>query len=96
MRDNAKAHPEKPALVCDGQTVSWGAFDQRINKIANLLLSMGVSKGDNIAIEGAFEELKMGNKSHALSTPCPRLPHAPKACVLSSKPKDRRSRQAWA
>lgn len=50
VRDNAKAHPEKLALVCDGQTVSWGAFDQRINKIANLLLSLGVSKGDNIAI----------------------------------------------
>ena len=64
VRDNAKAHPEKLALVCDGQTVSWGAFDQRINKIANLLLSMGVSKGDNIAIISpnsiAYAELFMG------------------------------------
>lgn len=64
VRDNAKAHPEKPALVCDGQTVSWGAFDQRINKIANLLLSMGVSKGDNIAIISPnsipYAELFMG------------------------------------
>ena len=64
VRDNAKAHPEKPALACDGQTVSWGAFDQRINKIANLLLSMGVSKGDNIAIISPnsipYAELFMG------------------------------------
>ena len=64
VRDNAKAHPEKLALVCDGQTVSWGAFDQRINKIANLLLSMGVSKGDNIAIISPnsipYAELFMG------------------------------------
>ena len=64
VRDNAKAHPEKPALVCDGQTVSWGAFDQRINKIANLLLSLGVSKGDNIAIISPnsipYAELFMG------------------------------------
>ncbi|OAN80937.1 4-coumarate--CoA ligase [Sulfitobacter pontiacus] len=64
VRDNAKAHPEKLALVCDGQTVSWGAFDQRINKIANLLLSLGVSKGDNIAIISPnsipYAELFMG------------------------------------
>lgn len=64
VRDNAKAHPEKLALVCDGQTVSWGAFDQRINKIANLLLSMGVNKGDNIAIISPnsipYAELFMG------------------------------------
>ncbi|KAJ32146.1 class I adenylate-forming enzyme family protein [Sulfitobacter pontiacus] len=64
VRDNAKAHPEKLALVCDGQTVNWGAFDQRINKIANLLLSMGVSKGDNIAIISPnsipYAELFMG------------------------------------
>lgn len=64
VRDNAKAHPEKPALVCDGQTVSWGAFDQRINKIANLLLSLGVGKGDNIAIISPnsipYAELFMG------------------------------------
>ena len=64
VRDNAKAHPEKPALACDGQTVSWGAFDQRINKIANLLLSLGVSKGDNIAIISPnsipYAELFMG------------------------------------
>ena len=44
VRGNAKAHPDKPALVCDGKTVSWGAFDQRINKIANLLLSLGVAR----------------------------------------------------
>ena len=64
VRDNAKAHPEKLAMVCDGQTVSWGAFDQRINKIANLLLSLGVSKGDNIAIISPnsipYAELFMG------------------------------------
>lgn len=64
VRDNAKAHPEKLALVCDGQTVNWGAFDQRINKIANLLLSLGVGKGDNIAIISPnsipYAELFMG------------------------------------
>jgi len=64
VRGNAKAHPDKPALVCDAKTVSWGAFDQRINKIANLLLSLGVGKGDNIAIISPnsipYAELFMG------------------------------------
>ena len=64
VRANAKVDPEKPALVCDGRTVTWGAFDQRINKIANLLLSMGVAKGDNIAIISPnsipYAELFMG------------------------------------
>ena len=64
VRANAKAHPDKPALFCDGVEVSWGAFDSRINKIANLLLSMGVTKGDNIAIISPnsipYAELFMG------------------------------------
>ncbi len=64
VRANAKAHPDKPALSCDGVEVSWGAFDSRINKIANLLLSMGVTKGDNIAIISPnsipYAELFMG------------------------------------
>ena len=50
VRANAQTHPEKLALVCDDTSISWGEFDQQINKIANLLLSMGVAKGDNIAI----------------------------------------------
>ena len=64
VRSNAKAHPDKLALVCDGTEVSWGAFDRRINKVANLLLSIGVTKGDNIAVISpnsiAYAELFMG------------------------------------
>ncbi|MFT7440974.1 MAG: long-chain acyl-CoA synthetase, partial [Sulfitobacter sp.] len=64
VRANALAHPAKLALVCDGQQVTWGAFNTRINKIANLVLSMGVQKGDNIAIISPnsipYAELFMG------------------------------------
>ena len=64
VRANAQAHPDKLALVCEGQQVNWGAFNTRINKIANLVLSMGVKKGDNIAIISPnsipYAELFMG------------------------------------
>lgn len=64
VRANARAHPDKLALVCEGREVTWGAFDARINQIANLLLSMGVAKGCNVAIISPnsipYAELFMG------------------------------------
>ncbi len=50
VRANAQAHPERTAIVCDGTRLSWAAFDERINRVANLLLSLGLTKGDNIAV----------------------------------------------
>ncbi|MEM5521593.1 class I adenylate-forming enzyme family protein [Sulfitobacter sp. AS59] len=64
VRANAQADPDKLALVCEGQQVTWGALNTRINKIANLVLSLGVKKGDNIAIISPnsipYAELFMG------------------------------------
>ncbi|MEW9921663.1 class I adenylate-forming enzyme family protein [Marimonas sp. MJW-29] len=50
VRANAKAHPEKVAMVCEGVRLTWGEFDARINRAANLLLGIGLQKGDNIAV----------------------------------------------
>jgi len=50
IRSNAKTHPDKPALVCGTQRVTWGAFDERMNKVANLLLQRGLNTDDNVAI----------------------------------------------
>src|ERR1700730_5995963 len=47
---NAKAYPEKIAVMCEGKTRTWRAFDKRINKIARSLSTMGVGHGDKIAI----------------------------------------------
>ncbi|WP_439140892.1 class I adenylate-forming enzyme family protein [Planktotalea sp.] len=64
IRENAKAHPENCALVCGDAKVSWGQLDTRINKIANLLLRLGLRKGDNVAILSpnsiAYAELFLG------------------------------------
>ena len=53
IRANARQHPEKPAIVCGAERLSWGDFDARMNRVANLLLQMGLKKGDNVAILSA-------------------------------------------
>ncbi|WP_298862128.1 class I adenylate-forming enzyme family protein [uncultured Sulfitobacter sp.] len=64
LRENAATHPQKLALVCGTQRITWGAFDARTNQVANLLLDIGLTKGDNIAIlsanSAAYAELFIG------------------------------------
>jgi long-chain acyl-CoA synthetase len=50
IRANARSHPERRALVCGQDHLSWGAFDDRINRVANLLRDQGTQRGDNIAV----------------------------------------------
>src|SRR5258707_1115973 len=47
---NAEAWPEKIAVMCEADTRTWRAFDKRINRIARSLSTMGVGRGDKIAI----------------------------------------------
>jgi len=64
IRSNAAQHPDRLALVCDHNSVTWGAFNERINRVANLLLDIGVCKADNVAIISfnsiPYSELFMG------------------------------------
>lgn len=64
IRANGALHPDLLALVCGQESLTWGAFDERINRVANLLLDLGVGVGDNIAIISAnsisYSELFMG------------------------------------
>lgn len=64
IRTNATAHPDRLALVCGQDSLTWGAFDDRINRVANLLLSLDVERADNVAIISAnsisYGELFMG------------------------------------
>ncbi|KIN74959.1 4-coumarate-CoA ligase [Sulfitobacter noctilucae] len=50
IRARAAEHPEREAIVCGDTRLSWGAFDEQINRVANLLLALGLRKGDNIAV----------------------------------------------
>ncbi|KIN63492.1 4-coumarate-CoA ligase [Sulfitobacter noctilucicola] len=50
IRSNAKSHPDRLALVCGDQRLSWGAFDIDLNAVANLLLDLGLERQGNVAI----------------------------------------------
>ncbi|MBS0222794.1 MAG: AMP-binding protein [Proteobacteria bacterium] len=47
---NARHFPNKIAVKCGDEVRSWHDFDRRINKVARTLATMGIGKGDKIAI----------------------------------------------
>jgi len=50
IRLHGKWLPDKPALIDEGQTVTWRALDQRSNQVANGLLSLGIGRGTSVAV----------------------------------------------
>ena len=50
MARNARAHPDRRLLLCEGRSVTWGEFDKRVNRVANALLAMGLQKRDKVAV----------------------------------------------
>jgi len=64
VRASARRFPDRDAIVCGDLRLDWAAFDARINRVANDLLSHGLRKGDTIAILSpnsvAYGEVFMG------------------------------------
>ncbi|MBX3579505.1 MAG: AMP-binding protein [Rhizobiaceae bacterium] len=52
VRLNAVSIPDKIALVCGETRLSYGALNERINRVANALLALGVKAGDRVAMLG--------------------------------------------
>jgi acyl-CoA synthetase (AMP-forming)/AMP-acid ligase II len=50
MTRSAYYFPERIAFVIDGQPISFGELNRRINKLANGLLSLGLKKGDRVGL----------------------------------------------
>lgn len=46
---NARFIPDKPAIIYGDRHVNWREMNDRINRLAQAFLSMGVKKGDKIA-----------------------------------------------
>jgi long-chain acyl-CoA synthetase len=46
---HARLAPHKRALSCGAESLTWGQFGARMNRIANALVNLGVHKGDRIA-----------------------------------------------
>ncbi|MCP4806627.1 MAG: acyl--CoA ligase [Proteobacteria bacterium] len=46
LRDTAAARPDDPALLGDSRQLTWAELDAEVDRVAALLLSIGVAKGD--------------------------------------------------
>jgi len=42
--------PDRPAIIFEGKKYSFADLSQRVNRLANVLLGLGVEKGDRVAI----------------------------------------------
>ena len=69
LENSATRLPNKAALVCDGQRLTYAQIDAMANRLANALRSNGVGRGDRVAIYlqnsvetviGIFATLKAG------------------------------------
>jgi long-chain acyl-CoA synthetase len=50
--ESASKHPDRPALLCGDDELSWAKFRSRILSTATRLHSMGVGPGDRVLISG--------------------------------------------
>ncbi|HPE47971.1 MAG TPA: class I adenylate-forming enzyme family protein [Hyphomonas sp.] len=50
VRLNGKWYPDKPAIITEDGTLSWGELDRRSSQVANGLLDRGIGKGASVAI----------------------------------------------
>jgi amino acid adenylation domain-containing protein len=86
FEEHAAAHPEATALVYEDEVLSYAELNRRANRLAHLLLSMGITPGDRVAISverslamvvGLLGVLKAGGAYVPLdpSYPADRLAH---------------------
>ena len=63
-RRQAKERPEQAAFVCEGRTITYAEFDERSNRIGNVLLGMDIEPQSRVAYLGrntpAYFELLVG------------------------------------
>jgi fatty-acyl-CoA synthase len=46
----ASVVPDRVAMVCDGDSRTFAQLQERVNRLANALQSLGVGKGDCVAV----------------------------------------------
>ncbi|NLE46473.1 MAG: AMP-binding protein [Chloroflexi bacterium] len=50
LQSSALKSPDKVALICDGQRVTYSQIERQANQVANGLLDLGIQRGERIAI----------------------------------------------
>ncbi len=47
---HAEYYPARTAVVCGSERLTWGELNDRLNEVANTLISAGIDKGDKVAV----------------------------------------------
>ena len=50
VESNAVRYPDKVALVCEEETITWQALNTRANRVANQLKAQGIKQGDCVSL----------------------------------------------
>jgi acyl-CoA synthetase (AMP-forming)/AMP-acid ligase II len=50
MASHGKWRTDKTAIICEDRRITWGEFNQRINKVANGLMGLGLQKGEKVSL----------------------------------------------
>lgn len=60
LKNSAQKHPEKIALICGDQRVTYREIEEQSNRLASALVALGIERGDRVAtcldnsLEGVF------------------------------------------
>ncbi len=49
LADHARERPDKPAVIVGDRALTYGALNERVNRLAHALLSRGIDAGDRVA-----------------------------------------------
>lgn len=50
VRNNANLFPNKKGVVDENRTLTWGEVNQRVNRLADAIIGLGLKKGDRAAM----------------------------------------------
>ncbi|MBN1872931.1 MAG: AMP-binding protein [Anaerolineae bacterium] len=50
LENSAEQYPDKVALICDGQRLTYQEIDAQANRLAHALIAQGVQRGDRVVI----------------------------------------------
>ncbi|MEW5954455.1 MAG: AMP-binding protein [Bacillota bacterium] len=50
VRRSAYRYPDRPALIFNGQTLTYTQLEEECNRVANALLDLGLQRYDRVAI----------------------------------------------
>ena len=51
LSETASRHPDKPAVIFEGTSHSYSAFDRQVERYAAMLQAEGIGKGARVAVQ---------------------------------------------